>query len=352
MKSMSTERVYYPAADIIRIIAGVGVILIHVTDPFIVYPPYFGIGGTSWWILNFINAFFRASVPLFIMLSGYLILDITKELNFKEFYTRRLAKIGIPVLFWVAFYFIWLQILGTSQSVSVIIHSILTVNLAYLYFLVIILELYYIMPLIYVFMKNTNFKSRRILLLSSLFFTLTLGFVNALYPSQKISLSENIVTIFLPYVYYFLVGFFLKKVKISLIHVISLFILYLYLIIFIAIASGGVIASYFRQYNSVTIVVAAQISFIILLQLNRIKNLSQSKKIRDTIKYVATLIFGAYLVHMMIIEGLNKFTEWIPGLIGSPLWVLVILKTLAVIVLSFVVVAVGKKIPYVKYLFG
>lgn len=346
------QKVYHPAADLIRILAGIGVVLIHVTDPFIAYPPYYGIGGSSWWILNLVNALFRVSVPLFVMLSGFLLLDLTQEMNFKQFYKRRLARIGIPVIFWMAFYFVWLALLGEGLGLGDIIHKILTVNLKHLYFLVIIIELYFITPLLYVFMKNTDDKTHKVLLASALIFTLALGTISALYPRDKVNTSQNIVTIFLPYVYYFLVGYFLRKKHISWKHAISLSIVYVYVTLFIAIASGGVISSYFRQYNSVPLVVMTLISFIVLMQFNKISILSEKPIVRKTIQYVASLVFGVYLVHMMIIEFMDRYTSIIPGKVQSPMWGYVFLKTIVVIGLAFGIVAVGKKIPYIKYLFA
>lgn len=349
---MSKDKIYHPAADLIRILAGIGVVLLHVTDPFIAYPPYSGIGGSSWWILNLVNALFRVSVPLFIMLSGFLLLDLTREMNFKQFYKRRLARIGIPVAFWVVFYFIWMAILGYGGGIEDAIHKTLTVNLDHLYFLVIILELYFVTPLLYIFMKNTDNKTHKVLLGSALVFTLVLGTVSALYPKEKVNTSQNIVTIFLPYVYYFLVGYFLRRQNISWKHAISLSIVYVYLTLFIAIASGGVIASYFRQYNSVPLVLMTLISFVVLMQFNKISLLSEKPIVRKSIQYIASLIFGVYLVHMLIIQVMDKYLPVIPGNVSSPMWLIVLLKTAAVLGLAFVIVAIGKKIPYVKYLFA
>src|SRR3990167_4955287 len=115
---MSNVSTYHIGADIIRILACIGVIVIHVSDPFLTYPPYFGIGGSSWWITNVINAFFRVSVPLFVVLSGYLLLDTTRSLNIKSFYKRRFVRVGIPTLFWLVFYFVWKYQLGDVKSIG------------------------------------------------------------------------------------------------------------------------------------------------------------------------------------------------------------------------------------------
>jgi peptidoglycan/LPS O-acetylase OafA/YrhL len=88
------------------------------------------------------------------------------------------------------------------------------------------------------------------------------------------------------------------------------------------------------------------------MQFNKISILSEKPIVRKTIQYVASLVFGVYLVHMMIIEFMDRYTSIIPGKVQSPMWGYVFLKTIVVIGLAFGIVAVGKKIPYIKYLFA
>lgn len=76
---MNEDRTYSLGADMIRIFAGIGVVVIHVTDPFLIYPPFQGIGGSSWWVINVINALSRVAVPLFIILSGALLFRVISD---------------------------------------------------------------------------------------------------------------------------------------------------------------------------------------------------------------------------------------------------------------------------------
>jgi surface polysaccharide O-acyltransferase-like enzyme len=73
--------------DIARIIGALAVVAIHVTDGLVNLPNHFG--GVSWWWANFINTSSRIAVPLFIMISGYLLLDSKKNSNI-NFYSRQI----------------------------------------------------------------------------------------------------------------------------------------------------------------------------------------------------------------------------------------------------------------------
>ena len=62
-------------------------------------------GSSLWWCLGFINEFCRTGVPLFFMISGFLLLkeDIP---DIKEFYKRRFTKICIPLACYNVFYYV------------------------------------------------------------------------------------------------------------------------------------------------------------------------------------------------------------------------------------------------------
>lgn len=89
------------SADIIRTLAGLGVVAIHVTDYFINYPLLFG--GVSWWLANGANSVGRISVPLFIMLSGYLVLDDSKKYTLGTMLKKSLRLFGILII-WTLIY--------------------------------------------------------------------------------------------------------------------------------------------------------------------------------------------------------------------------------------------------------
>ena len=88
--------------DYLRVILAFFVVAIHADT--ITSSPSNYLGGTSWWLAATINSLGRVSVPLFIMLSGALALNPISKVKTTSSILQRL---GIPLLFWTACYYLW-----------------------------------------------------------------------------------------------------------------------------------------------------------------------------------------------------------------------------------------------------
>lgn len=81
--------------DLLRIVACFLVVLAHCCDPFVGKfddNPVEFLSGTFW------GSFVRCSVPLFVMISGVLLLPMNMDTG--AFYSRRMKRIIIPLIFW------------------------------------------------------------------------------------------------------------------------------------------------------------------------------------------------------------------------------------------------------------
>lgn len=173
-------------ADLLRLIAIVMVISIHCSDPFNVSPearsnPEYNLWGSTY------GSFLRPCVPLFVMLTGMLLLPVKQEIG--EFYHKRMLRVIIPFVIWSLLYnlFPWFTgILGLnssvlsvmfpyagedpSQSFGSCLHNILmipfnfntyTVPLWYIYMLI---GLYLYLPFFSVWVKQATKKQVKIFL--------------------------------------------------------------------------------------------------------------------------------------------------------------------------------------------
>lgn len=103
--------------DVLRFIAIFLVICCHCTDPFNVSPearinPEYRFWGA------FYGSFLRPCVPLFVMITGLLLLPVKASMG--EFYKKRLLRIAVPFLIWSVLYnlFPWITgVLGLPSSV-------------------------------------------------------------------------------------------------------------------------------------------------------------------------------------------------------------------------------------------
>ena len=92
----------------LRFFSILAVIILHVSSKFVAgYSIGSNFYGTfPWWVGNVFDSLTRWCVPIFIMISGYYLLNKT-ESN-RIFLKKRVTKIGFPIIFWSVFFSLWL----------------------------------------------------------------------------------------------------------------------------------------------------------------------------------------------------------------------------------------------------
>lgn len=96
----ATTQTYLPWVDVIRACAIIGVILCHVVDTFMASPAAETPQANLW--IELFKALSRPSVPLFVMVTGFLLLPVRTDSV--EFYRKRLTRVLCPFLLWSAVY--------------------------------------------------------------------------------------------------------------------------------------------------------------------------------------------------------------------------------------------------------
>ena len=90
--------------DNLRAIAILGVLLLHAATPYVVL--YSKIDTVDWQTGIIYNALSRWCVPIFLMISGALLLG-RKEEPLVDFFKKRANKILLPFLVWSLIYYVW-----------------------------------------------------------------------------------------------------------------------------------------------------------------------------------------------------------------------------------------------------
>lgn len=107
------DREYY--IDVARVFSMISVILIHVgavvwyDGPFSVYP---------WGVINLFDIMARYCVPVFLMISGYLFLDPSRNIPVKKIYTRYLPRLLAAFFFWSFLYALITSGFMTQRTLS------------------------------------------------------------------------------------------------------------------------------------------------------------------------------------------------------------------------------------------
>lgn len=159
MKTVATPltkgRIYY--LDVLRCLACTVVVLAHSCSKYIIQD----FGSFNYWVGNIITSLCRLAVPVFLMISGSLLLDENYEFT-KEKWLNHIKKMAVYLVFWSAacavFNKIALPIL-THGEISVFeIAKEFILGPTYLWFMYMIIGLYLILPLLRLWVKKENKK--------------------------------------------------------------------------------------------------------------------------------------------------------------------------------------------------
>lgn len=204
--------------DILRIVSICGVVAIHVFGLRVGAEPRHGRG---WWTAVAIDIGFIWVVPVFVMISGALILGSRLVVSSPASFFRQRALRLIPALiFWNAVYLIGLRFWLRHEELSrVRILQLLYDGSVYtqLYFLWLILGLYAIAPLLASFIVGEGnlraMATAGVLLAVTILAFATSGILGYFGLSRPISM--NIFTHWVPYVGYFVAGYALRNFRLK-----------------------------------------------------------------------------------------------------------------------------------------
>jgi len=158
------KRLFY--LDLLRAIACLSVVMIHVSADFVTR----GTKGPDFWLGNLMDSVSRAGVPLFVMISGALMLDEGYEFTRKKW----LGHIGRMAAFYVVWstvycliYRVW-GLVARGEKVRILGAVMQVVSGHYhLWFVPMIIGLYLLVPLFRLWVKEKNVRAVEYFLLLS-----------------------------------------------------------------------------------------------------------------------------------------------------------------------------------------
>lgn len=256
-----------PNYNLVRFIACLLVILHHVIAYFEIQK---GIN------FSFLKIFSNTCVPLFVLLSGSLLLS--KNDNYLTFYKKRYKNVFTPFVFWIFFYSflrLVLDFLNESNNINLILKNLVGIDghpYYHLWYIYLIAFLYLITPLL---KKIVNFFSEKysLIVFSFLFFLfqlISIKFDNILWSNyMALYVMGNIISIL-----------YNKKI----------FYYILILICFTLFCS-------LENTTNISNTIFSILSFLIILKI-QFKN--------DWIDFFMPLTLGIYLVHPLILKLVTK----------------------------------------------
>lgn len=293
--------------DLARVAAIGAVVLVHVVAP-AVNGTWVTEGSSSWWVADVVDAASRWCVPVFVMVSGALVLDPRKVERPRDFYRRRLARIGIPLVVWTIIYLGFRRwVLAEPLTPGEAGRDVLAgTPFLQLYFLFVLLGLYAIAPFLRIVVRHST-RRMQIGLVAVL---LALGIVDQAASAVAGVGGANVATRFLPFAGYFVAGWVLRDIVIGRTHVRAAAVAFVASVTITAALTGlvtvpsgwGAGGRYLYSFLSPAVVVMSLAAFVLLRALGR----RLDSRRGGALSAIAGLTFGVFLVHPLVLYPLQE----------------------------------------------
>jgi surface polysaccharide O-acyltransferase-like enzyme len=350
MKDTCSKR--HACIDQLRVAACVAVVLIHVTlGSLETVMPF----STEWWIGHWICLVSQWAVPVFVMISGALLLNPAHGAadSSAVFFRKRMRRIGWPLLVWTALYFGIRRVFDHEPVTgSYILNHLLQADPPYhTYFLFVIAGLYGVTPIMRILVQAMSSSQRQALI--AVIFALASGYALAnawFWDNERFLLS-----FFVPYLGYYLCGYELTQMPENVLTrrhwlcAVGLSILYVVLIApAYADALGRQNGRFVLGYFSVPVIVMSVALFRAAWQKSSL-TVRQSDGLTEKLsRRIAPTTFGIYLVHVAVLICLREVATSHGH--HSPFLVNVLVGTVLAFGLSYAITLLMQKIPGLRRL--
>jgi surface polysaccharide O-acyltransferase-like enzyme len=335
--------------DYLRVLATFAVILWHVSG--INVTNEIILGQYAWQVGLVFNSSMRWAVMIFVMISGVLLLG--KEIDLIPFLKKRLSRIILPFLFWSVIYSVHLycndglynnlNIISTVASYYKVICSNAAFHLWYVYFFI---GLTLFTPIINRWIMHAPTREIKYFLI--IWFTSLLF----LQPYIKAWVPLIDLSFFSSYLGFYVLGYYLNRLTINIntkqkmglaICLVILLVLSFILTQHLSIQAGKYIET-FNHWTSWNIILIAVSIFLLCMHTTPRLNLL-NKSMRLLSKYS----YGIYLSHIFVLTYINY---WLTPFYASRPVSSILFGSMACFVLSFLLVYLLSKIPFLKKMVG
>ena len=345
--------------DYLRVIATIAVIVTHVSAGFL-YETNFEF--TNWWIGLFSAGSMRFCVPIFVMISGVLLL--AKQYDLKVHLQKRFQRVLLPFLFWSIIYILLDLLLPILKGEPIVIidslkhfvYGLIFGVRGHLWYIYMILGLYLFIPFIQKWILQYE-KNEMYLFLSLWTLTLVINWFIPSVPGEKgYDFGRGIdLTYFSGFIGYLILGYYLSKKEIfnsvkgnfysALLIVVGLVITFIGTY-FVSQPTGDFARNFIRYLTPNVALVSIG---IFLLFKNNCNKVIPQRHINYGLQTISKYSYGIYLSHI--------FSLWILGYIGiskhfiNPI-IGILTTTSLCLIMSLIITIIINKLPFGKYISG
>lgn len=350
----TTERDRTAYFDILRVIAMLAVIIIHVTAQ-----GWYSINvrTLSWSVLNFYDSLARFGPAVFIMVSGALLLDENKTVTTQKLHRKNIRKMIVIYFVWSAFYILGTPWIHPRELTLVDLLVYLLSGKYHMWFLPMIVGLYLITPLL----RKITVDRDALKYFLALAFLFTILFPFILLIMQEVGIdgtaydaasglySNVCFSLAAGYSFYFVLGYYMNKLSFNrcaecIIYILGI-LAFLSTFVLSQMASSRADTPLQTYYGYTALNVFFETLSVFTFAKCRLSKWIQSERMNAVIRKLSKYSFGVYLIHPFFIDQLAEHGLYTLRF-NTALSVPVI--TALVFVLSLIFSAILNHIPIVK----
>ena len=340
--------------DIIRLVALIMIMVIHASAYIILMLEEPGVRTNADYIwANVFNGIGRAGVPMFLMLSGALILDERKPFNTVSFYKKHLGWLFALFIIWLVLYGVFYTFMPVKTSFFEYIMNFQGSDYPHLWYMYVLLSMYLAIPVYRMICKKENEKLVRNLLL--ILFAAVLLSDLFRYLAAQTGVDSYFANCrfdkIASYIAYPFIGWYISNVEIPKKHrfiiyalgLVSLAAIILLVQFQYEIIGDGSMRGFVSDPNTPSAMLYSTALFLLISTLagTRVGH-------SPAVKSISTLSFGIYLVHVAYEEVLTRLIWPFTGEIDA--WLYIPVAFLIIFICSYITCLVLSKIPLVKKL--
>jgi surface polysaccharide O-acyltransferase-like enzyme len=348
--------------DLIRTVAIILVIFVHAaqepdTSLALMSPQ----GVQLWWASNVFSSLALTAVPLFVILTGALLLQPSKTNEpVGVFLKKRASRIALPLVFWGIVYFAWRAFVqGEVLTSTSVLRGVLAGPYVQFWYVYVLLGLYLLTPAVRIVVAHADWRLIRYLLVVWFVGTAIIPLLG-LYTSLSDQATWFKQSIFIAsgLVGYFLLGAYITKIKVRTSVLVAAFLggfAWTAVGTYLVVGNlGGSFTGFFYDASSFSMIITS-ISLFMLLALFPYRAVENRYPwFSRVLKIISVNTLAIWLFHMIVLESLQQgyllgFTLSLTKL--NPIVEIPLVTALTLLICLAVIVPL-KKVPYLRELIG
>ena len=353
-KVVTKKRIVY--FDILRMAAVFAVVIVHVSSLY-VYNRW-GYKGAFWNFISVIDSYFRYAVPVFLMVTGSLLLPNRKNETYGEFLKKRFSKVLIPFIVWnIIYFFDSVRIGDYSGTIYTFFKEMLSEGGTryHLWYLNLIITLYFFIPFFRILASKLDKKNLELLivvLFIGAFLIPTISDItNICFDIQVSVLSLPVIFVYIGFMF---LGHYITTYGVKDKHRKIIYVLGVISAIGLAVVTNVISVGGFNDvmYNRENVLVFFEAVSVFIFVTYLFKKVELKEKVSKSLSSLGSLTFGVYLVHVLVMNEIHKLiSEW-SVFTNVPLEIIAVLEIFSTLIITYIIVYLISKIKYVKRIIG